>query len=130
MLVSLLLTTNGTQENAIRINRLTRFIDCAGNIHHQFLHTFYSGILKILNYPNSQRCAGDSAVKMISHMLLLPPDEIPNPNNAGIAVERLSGQRLPRMARYSKEVDEGLLPLIRQICNQRSTNGIAESTHI
>ncbi|MEI7073334.1 MULTISPECIES: IS3 family transposase [Pectobacterium] len=42
--------------------------------------------------------------------------------------ERLSGQRLPRMARYSKEADEELLPSIRQICSQRSTNGYRRVT--
>ena len=37
--------------------------------------------------------------------------------------ERLNGQRLPRVVRYSKEADEELLLLIRQICSQCSTNG-------
>jgi hypothetical protein len=42
--------------------------------------------------------------------------------------ERLSGQRLPRVARYSKEDDEELLPLIREICSQRSRNGYRRIT--
>lgn len=42
--------------------------------------------------------------------------------------ERLSGQRLPRAVRYRKEADEELLPLIRQICTQRSTNGYRRVT--
>ncbi|MEQ9907527.1 IS3 family transposase [Pectobacterium odoriferum] len=45
-----------------------------------------------------------------------------------IAQSSLSGQRLPRMARYSKEADEELLPSIRQICSQRSTNGYRRVT--
>ena len=42
--------------------------------------------------------------------------------------ERLSGQRLPRVTSYSKDADEELLPLIRQICSQRSTNGYRRVT--
>ena len=41
---------------------------------------------------------------------------------------RLKGRRRPRMERYSKAADETLLPLIRQICSQRSTNGYRRVT--
>ncbi|KYQ99230.1 integrase [Serratia plymuthica] len=45
--------------------------------------------------------------------------------------ERLSGLRQPRTVRYSKEADEVLLPLIRQICSQRATNGYRRvTTHL
>ncbi|EHI7819853.1 IS3 family transposase [Salmonella enterica] len=37
-------------------------------------------------------------------------------------------QRAPRTARYSKEADDELLPLIRLICSQRSTNGYRRGT--
>lgn len=42
--------------------------------------------------------------------------------------ERLQGARQLRAVRYSKEDDARLLPLIRQICSQRATNGYRRVT--
>lgn len=65
---------------------------------------------------------------MKSRMPLLPPDDTPHPNSEMLYVsrstlyERLLKKRQHRSARYCKEDEPRLLPLIRQICSERATN--------
>ncbi|EAR3912450.1 hypothetical protein HEM99_020945 [Escherichia coli] len=42
--------------------------------------------------------------------------------------DRLQDKRQHRSARYSKDDDARLLPLIRQICSERATNGYRRVT--